>query len=56
MRGIPLEAEQVLKYSDEIYCLKLVDCDRKASSTAQFSLMYLYPLPDDGRMKDRNMS
>ena len=27
-----------------------------ASPIAQFSFLYLYTLPDDGRMKDRNMS
>lgn len=25
-----------------------VECEGQASSIAQFSLMYLYPLPDDG--------
>ena len=28
----------------------------ETSSIAQFSLMYLYPLSDDGRINDRNMS
>jgi hypothetical protein len=32
-----------------------VDCEGEVSSTAHFSLVYLYLLPDDGRMKDRNM-
>jgi len=30
-------------------CVKTVDCDRTVSSTAQYSLMYLYPLSDDSR-------
>jgi len=33
-----------------------VDCEAKASSKTHSSFLYLCPLLDDGRMKDRNMS
>jgi len=33
-----------------------VDCEGEASSIALFPFTYLYPLPYDCRMKDRNMS
>ena len=34
----------------------LIDCEGKASSIAHISFTYFYPVPDDGRMTDRNMS
>jgi len=33
-----------------------VDCEGEASPIAQFSCLYLYPLPDDDQLNDRNMS
>jgi hypothetical protein len=33
-----------------------IDCEGKASSIAHFPFTYFYPLPDDGRMTDRNVA
>ena len=33
-----------------------VDCEVEACAIAHFPFTYLYPVPYDGRMKDRNMS
>jgi len=34
----------------------LLCCEGEDSSVAYFSLMYLYSLPDDGRMNEQHMS
>ena len=36
--------------------INLLDCEGEASPVTHFSLMYLYSLPDDGRMNDQHMS